>query len=84
MSNWCKYCLILAVFLSIPCCRQAPPSPKTAATIAYDDSVYCFRVSGAARCSRTAFSAGCTCQAFKFLSIYAGAGYADDAVLWEL
>lgn len=42
MSNWCKYCLILAVFLSIPCCRQAPPSPKTAATIAYDDSVYCF------------------------------------------
>ena len=40
-------------------------------------------VSGAARCSRTAFSAGYTCQAFKFLSIYAGAGYADDAVLWE-
>lgn len=40
-------------------------------------------VSGAASGSRTAFSGGFSCQVFKFLSIYAGAGYADDAVFWE-
>ena len=42
-----------------------------------------FWANGAASGSRTAFSTGLVCQAFKFLSIYAGAGYADDAVFWE-
>lgn len=39
--------------------------------------------SGTAKGSRTAFSGDIICRAFKFLSIYAGAGYADDALYWE-